>query len=56
MDFAVKIWITAHDGRRVKIGIPVGMKLSDVEDQLHERYWSPQDSDTTAEKEGHGDG
>lgn len=39
--FAFTMRITAHDGRRVKIGVPVGMTVGELEDELHERYWSP---------------
>lgn len=39
--YAFTMWITARDGRRVKIGVPVGMTVGELEDQLHERYWFP---------------
>ena len=55
MAYAVETWITAHDGRRVKIGIPVGMRLGDVEDQLHERYWTPPKPEAITPKEGQAD-
>ena len=51
MAYALETWITAHDGRRVKIGIPVGMRLGDVEDQLHERYWTPPKPEAITPKE-----
>jgi len=38
--YAFTMWITARDGRRVKIGVPVGMTVGELEDRLHDRYWS----------------
>ena len=37
--YAFNMWITANDGRRVKIVVPVGMTVGELEDQLHDRYW-----------------
>jgi hypothetical protein len=49
--FAFTVWIKANDGRRVKIGVPVGMTVDELEGHLHERYWSPPDKS----KEGQSD-
>jgi hypothetical protein len=38
--YAFTTWVTARDGRRVKIGVPAGMSVGELEDQLHDRYWS----------------
>ena len=43
LPYAFTTWITARDGRRVRIGVPVGMTVGDLENQLHERYWSAPD-------------
>ena len=42
--FAFTTWINAKDGRRIKIGVPVGMTVGELEDQLHEHYWSTDDT------------
>lgn len=39
--YAFTMWITAKNGRRFNIGVPAGMTVGELEDQLHERYWSP---------------
>ena len=50
MGWATTFWTTTHDGRKVKIGIPVGITLGQVEDQMHDRYWSkPVDPPATKE-------
>ena len=38
---AFTMWVKTWDDRRVKINVPVGMTLGELEDQLHERYWTP---------------
>lgn len=40
-EFAFTAWVRAKGGRKVKIGVPVGMTVGELEDILHERYWSP---------------
>ena len=38
---AFTMWVKTWDNRRVKINVPVGMTLGELEDQLHERCWTP---------------
>ena len=43
--YAFTTWITARDGRRVKIGVPLGLSVGELEDQLHDRYWPTEHSE-----------